>query len=898
MAETSQRAIRNEDFELIAESIPHIVWMADATGAANYFNRRGTDYTGLGRDANYPWDWLNLVHGDDAERARQCWEQAVATQTPFQLDYRIRRHDGEYRWHEVRADMVRDRGGAVVKWIGTATDIDDQKNATAVLEGSRHESAELATLLDTLQSCAPIGFGFVDRDFRVRRINEVLAAVNGATVEEQLGQRVGDVIPDIWRQVGPLYRQVLATGEPVLNSKITGPTSADPGRPHHWLASYYPVALQAETIGVGLVVVDVTDQEDAERALRESEARYRSIADTAREGIWTVDVAGRTQYANLRVADVLGLTLEDVHRTTVPELLDPQGRGFIADRLCSRNGRGPEEFDVIYNHPDGAVRVLHLSVSPLNDDTGAPGCLAMITDITAARRAENELRRQALHDSLTGLANRALLRDRLDHALARQRSRGAGDIAVVFTDLDQFKLINDTHGHAIGDDLLQQVAQRLRGATREGDTLARFGGDEFVVVAEDTNEEQAREIADRMLDTFVEPFDVLGQHVYVSASVGIAVSPPDNPDKLLRFADAAMYDAKARGRGRIRFFDAAVAEQTADRLALSTELREALAADALALHYQPLVELETGAVMGVEALLRWAHPVRGMVPPAQFVAVAEATGLGQALDEWVLNRACADLGRLRRLLGESASVSVNISARHLTDTDLEEHVMAALATADASAHGLILEITETALMDDPARSRAILARLQGRGMRIAIDDFGTGYSSLGYLTQLPVDILKIDRCFVDKITDDVDAFAITAAIIDLARTLRLTTVAEGVETAEQATLLRRLQCPTGQGFLWSPAVSLGDLDALLSTLSANSFPISGEPLRRPHSAARGALVTAEHGLQQIMRLHRDGASLATIAAALDADGYRTPQELHWDRTSVARAITNVAYPNL
>jgi diguanylate cyclase (GGDEF)-like protein/PAS domain S-box-containing protein len=764
------------------------------------------------------------------------------------------------------------------------------------LELLAESSAELTTLLDSFHACAPVGLGLTDKDGRIVRINESLAAVFGQPVQAHLGRKLSDVVPEFWRALEPLFRQVLATGEPVVNRLMSRPSSVSPGQVRHWLGSYCPVRLKDDIIGVGIVVVDVTDLKDAEQALRHSEARYRAIAETAREGIWTVDLDGRTRYANQRVPDLLGLALEAVYERSAIDILEAQST-LLADRLIHRREHGPEEHDLDYEHPDGIQRVLHISVNSLSGDTGARGSLMMITDITAARRAEAQLHRQALHDTLTGLANRALLRDRLNHAIARQRRVG-GDVTVVFLDLDQFKLVNDAHGHAVGDMFLIQVAERLSSAMCEGDTLARFGGDEFVVVAEDTDEVGARAIADRFLATFEEPFDASGHHMYLRASVGLAVSPPTNSDKLLRSADAAMYAAKDRGRGRIRVFDPAQAQHAGDRLALSTDLREALTNDQLALHYQPVVALDTGAIIGVEALLRWNHPTRGAVPPASFVAVAEDTGQARSLDQWVLVRACADLPRIRALLGTKSRLSINISASHLTDTDLEQNILGALKTVEIPANALALELTETALMDDPVRTAEMLAALRSRGLQIAIDDFGTGYSCLGSLTNLPVDTVKIDRCFVDRLTEDPDAFAVTAAIVDLARNLHLSAVAEGVETSEQATLLRRLKCDSAQGFLWSPAVTLDELEALVASRPGPAFAIVGDAPGPAPSPMHRSLVTAEHGLNLIMRMHRDGASLLTIAAALNSDAYQTPDHQRWHRASVARVISDVAYPDL
>ncbi|GAA1822898.1 PAS domain S-box protein [Planosporangium flavigriseum] len=567
---------------------------------------------------------------------------------------------------------------------------------------------------------------------------------------------------------------------------------------------------------------DVTSRVEAEQALRVSEARYRAIAETAQEGIWTTDSAGRTLYANQKLADILGIPLEEVYRRPVPDLMGAANESWIADRIRRRAERGAEEYELSYPHPDGGERVLRFSASPLRDDTGQSGSLAMIADVTSVRRAERELQQRALRDELTGLANRALLNDRLERAISRG-ARVSSPVTVIMVDLDQFKLINDTWGHEAGDRLLVCVGKRLVAAVRPEDTVARFGGDGFVIVCEDTDEARAQELAGQMAAALAEPFDLDGQRVHVRASIGIAVSPPHSAPDLVRFAEAAMYDAKARGRNRVQVFNAALAEESADRLALTNDLRDALARDELVLHYQPLMNLRTGDLLGVEALARWHHPTRGPVSPAKFVAVAEATGLAAALGRWALDRVSRDVAVLRTAMPRGLHVAVNISAAHLSDPGLEDAVLSALQAGRMSADELVLEVTESTMMDNLDHARAVLERLREHGVHSAIDDFGTGYSSLGYLKRLPVSTVKIDRSFIENITEDADALAITSSVVRLAGAMGLTTVAEGVERPEQLAVLRELGCTAAQGFLFSPAVAPATLAEIVKNLPKQHF---------------------------------------------------------------------------
>jgi diguanylate cyclase (GGDEF)-like protein/PAS domain S-box-containing protein len=644
---------------------------------------------------------------------------------------------------------------------------------------------------------------------------------------------------------------------------------------------------------------DVTGRVEAESALRASEARYRAIAETSQEGILACDATGRTLYANQKTAGILGVPIETVYERAVPRLIAPGDMAFVADKLRHRQERGPEEYDLTYPHPDGRPRVLRLSVSPLRDDRGPVGSLAMITDVTAERSAVEELRSRALNDELTGIANRTLFQDRLEHALVRAVRRGTGSVAVIFADLDQFKLVNDTWGHAMGDTLLVQVAARLAAAAPDGDTVARFGGDQFAILSEDADEVAARVLAESLVEALAEPFDMGGERVYVSACFGIAVSPPNSARDLMRFADAALYDAKVHGRARIQTFDVALAHDAADRLGLGNDLRDAIANDELALHYQPIVDLATGRLQGLEALARWTHPRRGVVPPAQFAAIAEATGMAPLLDRWAVERACLDHAVLRAAAGLHIRVAVNVSATHLADPGFERMILSALRRNDIPHGGLSLEITESAIMDQPDTARLLLERLLERGVPAAIDDFGTGYSSLGYLNRLPATTLKIDRGFVERICEDADSLAIAASIVDLARTLNLSTIAEGVETVEQLGMVHGLGCDAAQGFLWSPAVAPERLGEVLAALPKGLFDVRGDVHAVPRIPVRPRdKVTADHGLHELMRLHRSGASLSTIAAALNSDGFRTPRGLRWHRATVAQVISDTAFPNL
>jgi diguanylate cyclase (GGDEF)-like protein len=451
-----------------------------------------------------------------------------------------------------------------------------------------------------------------------------------------------------------------------------------------------------------------------------------------------------------------------------------------------------ERRHVVIVHSSGAGRPFGIA------DTRFLEAVANIIGSALDHKAtEDELRRQALEDPLTGLGNRALLFSHLDLEL-RHLARVGASLSLHLLDLDRFKVVNDTLGHAVGDAMLRQVAARLTGCVRSEDIVARLGGDEFVVVCTRTETGRAvGRVAQRIVDAFAEPFQVEGRELTCTASVGVvvAVTGAETPGDLLRDADAAMYRAKGAGGGRFELFDAALHTELVERLALEEDLRHALERDQFELHYQPLVRLEHEEIIGFEALVRWRHPERGLVPPMAFIGIAEETGLIAPIGGWVLRTACAELAGWP----EPMRVSVNLSAPQITD-ELVDDVEALLHQHGLRPGRLILEITETLVLDP--RTKPVVARLRGLGVHVALDDFGTGYSSLGSLQRFPIDVVKLDRALLQGLAEE-SGLAVVSAIVELGRALGLHVVAEGIETREELDRLRLIGCRLGQGYLFA-----------------------------------------------------------------------------------------------
>jgi diguanylate cyclase (GGDEF)-like protein/PAS domain S-box-containing protein len=558
-----------------------------------------------------------------------------------------------------------------------------------------------------------------------------------------------------------------------------------------------------------------------------SERRFRALVDNGDDVIIVTDRDGVIQEMSDSVNHVLGSSAEGQLGRKVTDLVHPD-EVIAAEaefaRVLSSGSAGPSEWRC--RDGVGAWRYIEASMTNLLELPEVAAVVLNMRDVTERHRLETELRHRAFHDSLTGLANRALLRDRIDHAMAR---RGTCEAALMVVDLDGFKHLNDSLGHLAGDHALAVVADRLRGVSRPGDTVARLGGDEFALLIEDPmSQDQIQVLGGRLIEAIAQPFDWQDHAVVVGASVGVAFVEAGlhSADDLIRNADVGLYAAKAAGRGQVRAFDSSMFDVARTRFELESDLRNAVDKHELVLQYQPIVELDTGQPNGFEALVRWQHPTRGMLAPDEFIPIAEETGLIVPLGRWVLNRACRDLANWTHTYPQAGRlyVSVNLSAHQLEDPHIVADVQAALSDADLEPSRLVLEITETTLMHDMQAALARLNALKALGIRLSVDDFGTGYSSLSYLRQFPIDTVKIDKSFIDDVYTGGDDATFVGAILRLSEALHLDTLAEGIETEDQANTLQQLGCHLGQGYHYAKPLDPTDVDELLHTQTATRTP--------------------------------------------------------------------------
>jgi diguanylate cyclase (GGDEF)-like protein/PAS domain S-box-containing protein len=570
-------------------------------------------------------------------------------------------------------------------------------------------------------------------------------------------------------------------------------------------------SLEALASQTALAVESALLTEDAH--FRQSEARFASLVQNSSDMVTVILADSSIRYQSPSIERVMGYQVEELLGARLIEyLIHPDDVPRIVALLAEFTGQqdhAPELVEFRWRHRDG--RWLHVESlwSDLSLDPNVGGIVMNTRDISERKLFEQQLQHQAFHDSITGLANRALFRDRVEHSLQRQQRDGRA-AAVLFMDIDDFKTVNDSLGHAAGDQVLRVVGDQINSSIRAGDTAARLGGDEFAVLLEDADYGRAVEVAERIMDSLVTPVRVDGKDLSVRVSIGIAIGDDDlkgarAADDLLRNADMAMYTAKNQGKSRFQLFEPTMHDRALHRLELKADLQRAVENEEFTLYYQPILVLQTGEVSGFEALIRWNHPRRGLVQPLEFIPLAEETGLIIPIGRWVLSQACRQGVWLREQSSPNRplSVAVNLSARQLQHSELVAEVRTALEESGLEPSSLILEITETVMMHDMDMSIARLTELKGLGVRLAVDDFGTGYSSLNYLRQFPVDILKVDRSFIGGINAGGEEAALTDAIITLANTLGLSPVAEGIERSEQQRKLLELQCELGQGFLFA-----------------------------------------------------------------------------------------------
>jgi diguanylate cyclase (GGDEF)-like protein/PAS domain S-box-containing protein len=589
-------------------------------------------------------------------------------------------------------------------------------------------------------------------------------------------------------------------------------------RPHQ--VQGFPVTLRASADSSGQAIRVVLELAEGKlSALERSEERFRRIVHTAEEGIWEIDVQARTSFVNPKMAQMLGYSIEEMLDQPLINFMDDEGRAILERNIARRQQGIAERHEFKFLRRDGSELWATLATNPIFDSDGAYiGALALVSDITASRQSSELMWQQANFDNLTGLPNRHMFQDRLRQEM-KKASREGLFLALLFIDLDGFKQVNDTLGHEQGDVLLTEAAQRIAACVRASDTLARLGGDEFTIILSGLDHVSSIErVAQNVISSLNQPFVLGGDSAFISASVGIALYPTDapEPELLLRHADQAMYAAKNGGRNRYSYFTPDLQLAAQARLQTTLDLRRALEAGEFELHYQPIVHLQSGRIARAEALLRWRHPLRGLLAPVDFLPFAESSGLMVEIGDWVFRQAAAQTRAWQERFGSDFQVSINLSPVQLRGEMLLyqrwlEHAQA----LGLAPHSMVIEVAEAILLDSAAKVNERLAQLRAMGVQVALDNFGTGYSSLAHLKAFKIDYLKLDRSFVHNLVADSGDLALCEALIVMGHKLGLQVVAEGVENAAQHALLAATGCDYAQGFMYARAVPADDMAGLV-----------------------------------------------------------------------------------
>ncbi len=816
-------------YRFLSEGIMHQVWTAQPDGKLDYVNRRTLEYFGLTYEQMIIDGWLPVVHPDDTADCIKRWTKSLETGEYYEVEFRLKNADGTYRWHLARATAGHDPDEKIVKWFGTNTDIHDKKLAEEELidARSRLEAALEAGTIATWSYDILNNRVFADKK---------LAQLYSVSPEDACGGAIENYIrgihPDDRRRVeeeldGSFKNShVYESEHRIVKSDGTMRSVIARGRIERDAAGT-PIRMPG-------VVIDVTEQKRADDALRDSEYKMRTLLGNMNEGLLQVDTADSIEFVNNRFCGMLGYSSPDelIGKIWSQLTLDDDEREFIKAVNKRRRQGISDSYELQMRKKTGEKIWVLVGGAPMIDAEGiTTGSMGVFTDITERKRAEEQMHHDAFHDSLTGLANRTLFMNHLHLTIERGKRRVDATFAVLFLDFDRFKVINDSLGHAEGDKLLMQIARRLESSLRPGDLVARLGGDEFTILLPELDDESdALRIAERIQEKLKGAFALAGREIFTSASIGIALSTAGHTqaEDMLRDADIAMYRAKAKGKAQFQVFDQEMHKDALAQMQLETEMRHALERGEFLLHYQPIINLETNNLMGFEALVRWKHPERGMVPPMEFIPAAEETGLILALGKWILNESCRQMRQwqIGNPAAESLTVSVNLSSKQFQQPNLAEQVAAALDAAGLDARCLKLEITESHIMENAESAIAMMNRLRNLGTEISLDDFGTGYSSLSYLHRFPVDYLKIDRSFVTRMVGNTENAEIVHTIIKLAQNLKMKVVAEGIETAEQLDKLQQLNCEYGQGYFFSKPLEAEAANLFIGSGIINSAPVS------------------------------------------------------------------------
>jgi diguanylate cyclase (GGDEF)-like protein/PAS domain S-box-containing protein len=802
--ETLRRS--EERYRTIIENIEDGYFEVDLTGTFTYVNDAQCRNVGTPREQLLGKNNRAYTNEEEAKRLYQLFSGVYRTGKPvkgFAFEYRAR--NGAVAFNEMSVSLIKDSEGKPIGFRGITRDITERKQFE---EKIRQSEERYRTIIEQMED----GYFETDLSGTFTFANEAECRNLGYTRDELIGmdhRRYAD--EKTAKALRRLFIEVYKSGAPVKAydfeiTKKNGTKSCDE------ISVSLVRNSKGEPTGFRGIARNINERRLMEEKIRQSEERYRTIIEEMEEWYFETDLAGNITFFNTVFANVLGYFQQELAGLNFRDFIKKEDSDLVY-RLFNqvyKTSKPIKNYPYEFNLPDGNVASAEFSIFPRWDKEGnIVGFRGVGYDVTERKRAEEKIQHMATHDTLTGLPNRLMCSQLLSHAI-QSAKRYKRQFAVLFIDLDRFKIINDSLGHEAGDQLLREIAVRLKQTLRAVDVVARLGGDEFVVLIEELNDSSnAATVARKIIASVIKPTTIRGQECRVTASIGICMYPADAEDEqgLMKNADIAMYLAKEEGKNNYQFYSEDIQSKSLARLSIETNLRFALERNELSLHYQAKVDFKTNVINGVEALLRWHNPYLGSVTPNQFIPVAEETGLIVPIGKWVLKTACAQNVSWQQQGLPTVCTAVNLSLRQLMDENLIDDIRAALNDSGLEPGLLELEITESMVMHNATRMIAVLARIKSLGVRLAIDDFGTGYSSLAQIKHFPIDTLKVDRSFIRNIPMDAEDRAITEAIITMGKILSLTVVAEGVETQDQLDFLQEHSCDEMQGYYFSKPIA-------------------------------------------------------------------------------------------